>query len=41
MKSEDVTFTLDCTNRTTTPITFKSYDGTKRTLPVNTLPDNE
>ena len=31
----------DCTNRTTTPITFKSYDGTKGTLPVNTLPDNE
>jgi hypothetical protein len=31
----------DCTNRTTTPITFKSYDGTKSILPVNTLPDNE
>ena len=31
----------DCTNRTTTPITFKSYDGTKSTLPVNTLPDRE
>jgi hypothetical protein len=28
-------------NRTTTPITFKSYDGTKSTLPVNTLPDRE
>ena len=31
----------DCENRTTTPITFKSYDGTKSTLPVNTLPDRE
>jgi hypothetical protein len=31
----------DCTNRTTTPITFKSFDGTKSTLPVNTLPDRE
>jgi hypothetical protein len=27
--------------KTTTPITFRSYDGTKSTLPVNTLPDNE
>jgi hypothetical protein len=27
--------------RTTTPITHTSYDGTKSTLPVNTLPDNE
>jgi hypothetical protein len=31
----------DCTNRTTTPITFKSYDGTKTILPINTLPDRE
>jgi hypothetical protein len=31
----------DCETRTTTPITFKSYDGTKSTLPVNTLPDRE
>ena len=31
----------DSTNRTTTPIYSTSYDGTKSTLPVNTLPDNE
>ena len=31
----------DCENRTTTPITFKSYDGTKTILPVNTLPPRE
>jgi hypothetical protein len=31
----------DCENRTTTPIKFKSYDGTLSTLPVNTLPDRE
>ena len=28
-------------NRTTTPITFKSYDGTMSTLPVNTLPEDK
>ena len=27
--------------RTTTPIYSTAYDGTKRTLPMNTLPDNE
>jgi hypothetical protein len=27
--------------RTTTPITFKSYNGTLSTLPMNTLPDRE
>jgi hypothetical protein len=31
----------DCEVRTTTPIYTTSYDGTKTTLPVNTLPDNE
>ena len=31
----------DCKNKTTTPVTYKSYDGTISTLPVNTLPDRE
>ena len=31
----------DCESKTTTPVTYKSYDGTISTLPVNTLPDNE
>ena len=31
----------DCENRTTTPITHTSYDGTKTSLPLKTLPDRE
>lgn len=31
----------DCENRTTTPITHTSYDGTKTILPLKTLPDRE